>query len=190
LKVALSKSRSPTKKKSPNLSDGDIESSDILEEEIKIYRDELVETNQQLKRYSEKAKELEKVLIEARVELEESNKLIELKDSEIELLKRFVSKETMDELEQIVKGMTEEIETLREENERLKNRATTPSELQKENETLYSKIDELEGKIKTMHEDRNRLIEGAKAKIDEERQRFLGLSKKLEDFQEQLLAAR
>jgi chromosome segregation ATPase len=202
LKVALSKGHSPTKKESLNLSDGDIESTDILEEgtktlpatkkgqleDIQAYHNELIETQEQLKKYSEKAMQLERVLVEARVELEESNKMLELRDSEIELLKKFVSKETMDELEQIVKGMTEEIEVLRKENEKLKT--TNPTELQKENEALNSKIKELEEEIKTMHKDRNTLIEGAKTKIGEERQRFLGLSKKLEDFQEQLLAAR
>eukprot|EP00826_Nyctotherus_ovalis_P001895 TRINITY_DN1034_c0_g3_i1.p1 TRINITY_DN1034_c0_g3~~TRINITY_DN1034_c0_g3_i1.p1 ORF type:complete len:200 (+),score=95.60 TRINITY_DN1034_c0_g3_i1:73-672(+) len=160
-------------------------------EEKEMYLKELQQAYEQSKKYCEEAKDLGTALIDSQTELNECKKLLEMKDEELQLMNKFISKDATDQLEQMVKGMTDEIELLRRENTNLKRKKTdNPSELEQENEKLYSKIGELESEMKVMNEDRKMLIEGAKVKIDEERQRFLGLSKKLEDFQDQLLAAR
>jgi chromosome segregation ATPase len=194
LKVALSKSCSLIKRDALNLSDGDIEKiENNMEEgglvktlpakrsvpeqkeeisEREMYLSEIQIAYEQSKKYCEEAKDLAESLVSAHNEINNCNRV---------LLKKFASKETMDEFTVLVKGMTQEIEKLKQENTQPKNNAS---------EALSAKINELEGQIKGLHEDRSRLINEAKSKIEEEKQRFIDLAKKLEEVQQQLLDSR
>ena len=200
MKIALSKGHSPVKKDALNLSDGDIEKTEnYLEEgnmtktlpakrninkdkdeinEREMYLTEIQHAYEQNKKYCEEAKDLAESLMSAHNEINNCNKLLEIKDNEIELLKKFASKETMNELTVLIKGMTEEIEKLKQENIQLRKNAS---------EALNSKINELEEQIKTLHEDINKLVDDARTKIEEEKQRSTDLSKQLEEVQGKLL---
>eukprot|EP00826_Nyctotherus_ovalis_P024167 TRINITY_DN1872_c0_g1_i17.p1 TRINITY_DN1872_c0_g1~~TRINITY_DN1872_c0_g1_i17.p1 ORF type:complete len:676 (-),score=213.61 TRINITY_DN1872_c0_g1_i17:23-2050(-) len=161
-------------------------STESTEQKEEVYLREIQRAYEQSKKYCEEATKLAKALVETKAELSECNELLQLKDKEIAILKEFTSKGTMDKIEQIIKEMTQEIEILRQENATLKSKSGSCPEC----EQLNVRIKELEEEIKVMREDRNTLLDGAKVKIEEERQDYSNLSKKLEDFQEQLHASK
>lgn len=156
---------------------------------------EIKEAYECARKYCEQGEELSKALIDAEDEILACKKLLQMKDDEIDILKKLVAEDSLSEFEQLVKELTVEMEALKEKNKRLETRLKNngnynPSELEKINEELEAKVGEQQEKIKSLNEDKQELMKIAEEKIDSEQKRCMALSEQLDQLKEQTSAAK